>query len=345
MVAVKADGARSWFVEALQVALAVAGVWFVLAAADVAIYERLTDGGSTIPSTPLAMVSSGPLAERVRAGRLEEAVSAAPVVDDVEGTGELAAALARVRTSFGSLSGGVRDEGVFLADVEGLANLVGAELHHSSPGAPARLISPAGIVEITPWTRVARLNFRPVELPEPPRVMDERLYVPVRGLEKLLPVKASWDESARAWSLTSGERRMQVAVPEDLFEIEISRSQRTLTVRYAGRQLVQWLCCTGAGGNTPCGTFHIQNKAHWPAWRAYWGEHIPGGSPRNPLGARWLGTTARGFETGRAIGIHGTNQPSSIGRRISGGCIRLMNAHAIELHDVIPIGTRVIIHE
>ena len=114
---------------------------------------------------------------------------------------------------------------------------------------------------------------------------------------------------------------------------------------YAGERLVRWGCCVGAGGNTPVGTFHIQNKGVWPGWRAYWGEFIPGGSARNPLGARWLGTTARGRATERVIGIHGTNQPSSIGQRISGGCMRLTNAHAIELYDTIPIGTRVVIHE
>jgi lipoprotein-anchoring transpeptidase ErfK/SrfK len=103
--------------------------------------------------------------------------------------------------------------------------------------------------------------------------------------------------------------------------------------------------CIGEGENTPVGEFQIQNKAVAPGWRAYWGEYIPGGSPRNPLGVRWLGTTAHGRATGRVIGIHGTNQPSSIGQRISGGCVRLQNAHAIELYETIPIGTHVSIHE
>lgn len=132
---------------------------------------------------------------------------------------------------------------------------------------------------------------------------------------------------------------------EDLFDLEIDRSDRTLQVRYLGHLIATWSICVGAGNNTPVGTFHIQNKAEWAAWVAYWGEYIPGGSHRNPLGARWLGTTARGRETGRVIGIHGTNQPSSIGQRISGGCIRLTNAHSIELYETIPIGTRVVIHE
>jgi lipoprotein-anchoring transpeptidase ErfK/SrfK len=93
------------------------------------------------------------------------------------------------------------------------------------------------------------------------------------------------------------------------------------------------------------GDFHIANKAVWPPWNAYWGEYMPGGSARNPLGARWLGTSARGRATGRVIGIHGTNQPSSIGRRISGGCLRAHNRDAIELYNNIPVGTPLTIHE
>ncbi|MEN6544752.1 MAG: L,D-transpeptidase, partial [Armatimonadia bacterium] len=41
----------------------------------------------------------------------------------------------------------------------------------------------------------------------------------------------------------------------------------------------------------------------------------------------------------------GTNQPSSIGKRISGGCMRTYNDNAIELFNNIPVGTPVTIHE
>jgi hypothetical protein len=207
------------------------------------------------------------------------------------------------------------------------------------------MICPSGIIEVLPFSRTVRRNLRPIDLPHPARVINESLYVPVRGLNDVLPVTAAWDERQRTWTLSCGRREMKVAVAEDLFEITIDRSARTLIVRYAGQQLVNWRCCTGEGNNSPIGEWRVQNKAQWPPWRSYEGEYIPGGSPRNPLGARWLGTTARGWATGRAIGIHGTNQPSSIGRRISGGCIRLTNSHAIEMYNTIPIGTRVIIKE
>ena len=53
----------------------------------------------------------------------------------------------------------------------------------------------------------------------------------------------------------------------------------------------------------------------------YIAKNIPG-SPKNPLGSRWMGFNARGTD-GSKYGIHGTNQPSSIGKYISQGCIRM----------------------
>ncbi|MFP4248453.1 MAG: L,D-transpeptidase family protein [Armatimonadota bacterium] len=345
MIAAEADGARGWFGELLQVALAFAGVWVALAALDIAMYERLANDRQAVSAAPLACVISAPFAERVRAGRLE-APPAAPVADEVpSGAGELATALAQVKAETGGLAGGVREDDVFYVDVASVAELINAELRQASSGAPARLISPSGIVEVLPFSRTVRRNFQPTDLPHPTRVINASLHLPVRGLETVLPIDATWDEETRAWTLASGDRRMRVAVAEDLFEITIDRSDRILTVHYAGRQLVRWLCCTGKGNNSPIGQWRVQNKAVWPAWISYEGNYIPGGNPRNPLGARWLGTTARGHATGRTIGIHGTNQPSSIGRRISGGCIRLTNAHAIEMYNTIPIGARVIIKE
>jgi len=337
--------AGGWLRELAQVGLALAGLYFLLSVADVAIHQRLVNAhvDSSLPG--LACVIPGPLSERIRAGEMRAPIVGATVTDQPTSGGELSAALEWVRARIGALTGGIRENNISYAAIDGIADLVGARLHQSSSDDTATLICPSGIVEITPFSRTARRNLRPVELPAVPVVVNDALYVPVRGLGALLPIEARYDDRRRTWRLISGEREMSVAMAEDLFEIEIDRSDRTLTIRYAGERLVRWGCCVGEGNNTPVGTFHIQNKARWAGWRAYWGEYIPGGSPRNPLGARWLGTSARGRETGRAIGIHGTNQPSSIGRRISGGCVRLTNRHAIEMYEIIPIGTRVIIHE
>ncbi|WP_112181251.1 L,D-transpeptidase [Paraliobacillus zengyii] len=88
---------------------------------------------------------------------------------------------------------------------------------------------------------------------------------------------------------------------------------------------------------TPNGIHTIIVKAINPYYRK---KDIPGGDPKNPLGSRWIGFNAKETD-GRMYGIHGTNQPDSIGKRISAGCIRMINEHVEKLYDQVPIGTKV----
>ncbi|MHB8131212.1 MAG: L,D-transpeptidase [Mobilitalea sp.] len=71
---------------------------------------------------------------------------------------------------------------------------------------------------------------------------------------------------------------------------------------------------------TPKGTFKIKNKAV---------------NPSGPFGIRWLGLTA----PNGSYGIHGTNNPSSIGKNVSNGCIRMFNKDVLELFNLVPIGS------
>lgn len=73
---------------------------------------------------------------------------------------------------------------------------------------------------------------------------------------------------------------------------------------------------------TPTGEFTIVNK-----------QANPGG----PYGAFWMGLSKPHY------GIHGTNDPASIGREVSHGCIRMHNKDVIELAGIVPIRTRVTI--
>jgi lipoprotein-anchoring transpeptidase ErfK/SrfK len=90
---------------------------------------------------------------------------------------------------------------------------------------------------------------------------------------------------------------------------------------------------------TPEGLFTVTVKAKDPYYRK---KDIPGGDPRNPLGTRWIGFDAEGTD-GRIYGIHGTNQPSSIGKYISNGCIRMLNKNVEFIYDRVPLGTKVLI--
>ncbi|WP_188388618.1 L,D-transpeptidase [Priestia taiwanensis] len=90
---------------------------------------------------------------------------------------------------------------------------------------------------------------------------------------------------------------------------------------------------------TPEGEFNITVKAKNPYYRK---KNIPGGDPRNPLGTRWIGFDALDTD-GRIYGVHGTNNPSSIGKYITEGCVRMRKKDVEYLYDQIPLGAKVLI--
>ncbi|WP_052343520.1 L,D-transpeptidase [Bacillus massiliigorillae] len=90
---------------------------------------------------------------------------------------------------------------------------------------------------------------------------------------------------------------------------------------------------------TPEGLFTFIVKAKNPYYRK---KNIPGGDPRNPLGTRWLGFDALGTD-GRTYGVHGTNQPWSVGKYISNGCIRMKNSDVERLYELIPLQSKILV--
>jgi L,D-transpeptidase ErfK/SrfK len=107
------------------------------------------------------------------------------------------------------------------------------------------------------------------------------------------------------------------------FAIYVSLSQRRLTLQNKGRVMKQYPIAIGKIlTQTPLGEYVIVNR-----------EPNPGG----PFGAMWLSLSRRGY------GIHGTNNPSSIGKAVSLGCIRMHNKDVLELASLVPNGTKVII--
>lgn len=90
---------------------------------------------------------------------------------------------------------------------------------------------------------------------------------------------------------------------------------------------------------TPEGLFTVTVKAKNPYYRK---KDIHGGDPSNPLGTRWIGFDAKGTD-GRTFGIHGTNDPQSIGKYVSQGCIRLQNEAIESIYELIPLGTKILV--
>lgn len=107
--------------------------------------------------------------------------------------------------------------------------------------------------------------------------------------------------------------------------IDVSVSKRQLKLYDASKLLKTYPIAVGKILTpTPTGNYIIINK-----------EIDPGG----PYGALWMGLSKPHY------GIHGTNDPSSIGKEVSLGCIRMYNDDVIELSSMVPIQTNVYIHK
>lgn len=119
------------------------------------------------------------------------------------------------------------------------------------------------------------------------------------------------------------ERRIIVSIPD-----------RKLAIVEDGRVVKLYPIAVGAPDSpSPTGAFKIVNRLTDPAYYSP-GIEIPPGKD-NPLGTRWMGLSMKRF------GIHGTNEPKSIGRNASHGCIRMRNADAEELFELIRVGDTV----
>ncbi len=101
----------------------------------------------------------------------------------------------------------------------------------------------------------------------------------------------------------------------------------------------------GREGFTWSGVQAVSRKTEWPDWippsdmiarQPYLPRWIAGG-PGNPLGARamYLGSSI--------YRIHGTNDPTTIGKFVSSGCIRMTNEDVIDLFGKVNVGTKVVV--
>jgi len=126
-------------------------------------------------------------------------------------------------------------------------------------------------------------------------------------------------------------------LPNDPYIIINKQSNELAYIQNKGiKQIIK--VATGKTVNlTPEGEFTVTVKAVNPYYRR---SNIEGGAPQNPLGVRWIGFDARETD-GRIYGIHGTNQPGSIGKHVSNGCIRVENREVSHLYDQVPLGTKV----
>jgi lipoprotein-anchoring transpeptidase ErfK/SrfK len=114
----------------------------------------------------------------------------------------------------------------------------------------------------------------------------------------------------------------------------------------------------GAAGFDWSGVAKVHSKQEWPDWyppneylerrpeiKPAMSELMSGvgmvAGPDNPLGARALYLWQGNKDT--LYRIHGTNEPWTIGKNVSAGCIRMTNDDIMDLYDRTPIGTKVVV--
>ena len=142
-------------------------------------------------------------------------------------------------------------------------------------------------------------------------------------------------------------RRTEVAFPtkEPAGTLVVDTPNTYLYYVLGGGRAIRYGVRVGRDGFTWTGVQKITKKAEWPDWhpptemieRQPYLPRFMAGGPGNPLGARamYLGSTV--------YRIHGTNQPSTIGKFVSSGCIGMLNEDVSDLFDRVKVGTRVVV--
>ena len=142
-------------------------------------------------------------------------------------------------------------------------------------------------------------------------------------------------------------RKQEVAYdgPHKPGTIVIDTPQKFLYLVQPGGRAVRYGIGVGRPGFSWAGVKTITRKAEWPSWtpptemlkRRPDLPRFMAGGPENPLGARalYLGSTL--------YRIHGTNEPNTIGREVSSGCIRMTNDDVVDLYGRVGVGARVVV--
>jgi len=185
------------------------------------------------------------------------------------------------------------------------------------------------------------LVFSPLE------TSDSVIHVVEPG-ESLSAIGRKWKMPYRSIMRINGIRdpkRIQpgqrLKILQGEFHILVDKSEMNLTLFLNGQYIKRYRVGIGRHDLTPEGTFVIDKKQVDPDWYPPGGGVLKFGHPDNPLGTRWLGFRNTAEFSG--YGIHGTDDPDSIGARVSQGCIRMLNAEVEELFDLVVTGTRVTI--
>jgi hypothetical protein len=139
-----------------------------------------------------------------------------------------------------------------------------------------------------------------------------------------------------------GPDRLRVGpiwVPEESVRIVVHKRSHQLWVLLGEVPVRQFSVGLGMNGRTPEGVFQIEELMPRPDYWPPGGKRVPFGQKGNPLGTRWMGF--RDTAEAQGIGIHGTDEPQSIGKDESQGCVRMRNEDVEQVFTWATVGTPV----
>src|SRR5690349_23368037 len=197
--------------------------------------------------------------------------------------------------------------------------------------------------------------------------MHDAITIARGGILALISVAALWSAPASAQSQRTAYYAPTVSSEEGDDSAAVPAQLRRQTVSYAtneapgtividtpntflyyvlgGGKAIRYGIGVGREGFTWSGVKSVERKAEWPDWyppaemlaRQPYLPRMTAGGPGNPLGARAM------YIAGTQYRIHGTNAPSTIGRQVSSGCIRLTNEDVIDLYNRVQVGAKVVV--
>ena len=129
----------------------------------------------------------------------------------------------------------------------------------------------------------------------------------------------------------------RLKISTNKYSVIVDKSQNSLTLKADDEIFKVYSVATGKYNCTPVGNFKIVEKLKNPDWYKGGEGIIPASSPENILGTRWLGLSEPQY------GIHGGAKTEDLGKHITNGCVRMLNADVEELFTILPRGTEVTI--
>ena len=168
-----------------------------------------------------------------------------------------------------------------------------------------------------------------------------------RSFESILSDSAIDDEADRGVAVPDQLRRhiVNYSSTQTPGTVVVDTSNTYLYYVIGGGKAIRYGIGVGREGFTWSGVRTVDHKSEWPDWvppaemiqRQPYLPRVMAGGPHNPLGARAL------YLGGTLYRIHGTNAPSTIGKHVSSGCIRMLNEDVIDLYARVSIGTKVVV--